>query len=217
MNTDPIICSGNDLENVLDGIRTRNGVITSLETKVGGHNADYRVSYFERVGENPGAGSSRTPVRQLTASEGENPSALIQLGSVEESDSGIENNDGRRTTRESSERERYKGHAGENPATSKTFPQQGETPEKDIALPSVKGAVAPRNHSNDPKSPCYGSALEQKCPATILRNHVAVGGDETAAVDSISIRLAALQANLLASGKIKRRKRIEARCPYADA
>lgn len=46
MNTEPIFCTGNDLEGVLAGIRERKGFPDRLECCVGGKNANYKVSYF---------------------------------------------------------------------------------------------------------------------------------------------------------------------------
>lgn len=49
MTNAPIICSGNDLQNTLDGLRKRKLVPWAVDCAVDGHNARYSVSYFERA------------------------------------------------------------------------------------------------------------------------------------------------------------------------
>jgi hypothetical protein len=44
--TPPILCTGNELAGVLAGIRERGGFVASLDTGVGGKNANYSVSYL---------------------------------------------------------------------------------------------------------------------------------------------------------------------------
>ena len=58
MKSEPILCRGSELFAVLTDVRARGGFVTSMECGCGGHNANWRVSYFERVEtsnpENPG-------------------------------------------------------------------------------------------------------------------------------------------------------------------
>lgn len=77
MKTSPIICSGYELDSVLADIRERKGFADRLEAGFDGHNAMYRVSYFERVSEM--TDRTQEAEKQPCRIEGDKPSALTNL------------------------------------------------------------------------------------------------------------------------------------------
>lgn len=76
----PIICSGNDLQSTLDGLRKRGMFIASLTTGVNG-NAGYRVNYFERVRGEVHEPELRRPSDNKLSSETMAGSRLTEVGS----------------------------------------------------------------------------------------------------------------------------------------
>lgn len=171
MNTEPILCDGDDLASVLADIRASGGVVTDLHTGVGA-NSGYKICFYGSGPDKAGAGSSRTPLGQLTAAtptnfeRGDTPD---DGSSSKDKQQASENHTGKVATvrgllLQDEGRARYamtrkvSGVCAE-PSALTQFPHQCETPANPAAPEAVKGAVAPRDQFNDPKSPCYGPAL----------------------------------------------------------
>lgn len=237
MKTEPILCLGNELKSVLDGIESRNGVVTDLHTGVGG-NAGYRVNYFERVRD-----AVDNPIRSGKPTAGEHPAALTTCPNPERFVDGVAQLDRRSvvTRRVIPEAASTAAIACSNHAAINNFGSVAEkagagssrTPLRQLTACASENLAA-TNQLNAGKEPTNSAGKspkgsDQVTPEELRADKLQSGVErqtESRVEDchqhsnSIETRIAELKKKFTAAGKIKRIKsstpREHARLPHKN-